>query len=232
MSTYRTTRIATLAAALLVGFQVLPAAAQQLAATPDPLQARPPVQKGPLVFQPVQNGPVGAPEVKFTEIDNHFGTLVGGYFGWLLDDTFLIGGAGYWLADGAYDRGIAYGGIELGWYAKLGSITRFGARGLIGAGSGTAAQTYTYTSYFDQGMRHDHGSTPPDYGTGQPVTARYIYTTGFFVAEPQASFIIRLADGISIDATAGYRFIGAAGSLNDQLRGATGGVTVRFGGGR
>jgi hypothetical protein len=181
-------RFATLAAALLFCLVAVPAAAQQLAATPDPLQARPPVQKGPLVFQPVQNGPVGAPEVKFTEIDNHFGTLVGGYFGgcWMIPI-----GAGYWLADGAYDRGLAYGGIELGWYARLGSIARFGARGLIGAGSGTAAQTYTYTSYYDGRMGHDHGSPPPDYGTGQPVTARYIYTTAS--SRPRRA-IIRLAD--------------------------------------
>ena len=69
-------------------------------------------------------------------------------------------------------------------------------------------------------------------GSVEPVTGRYIYSTGFFVAEPQASFIVRLADWVSIDASVGYRFIGAANGLDNQLRGVTGGVTVRFGGGR
>jgi hypothetical protein len=216
--------------ALLLGALVLPAAAQELSVTPAADQSQQQTQMGPLVFQPVQNGMVGAPEIKFTQVGNQFGTLVGGYFGWLMDDTFLIGGAGYWQADGSFDRGISYGGIELGWYGKLGSVARFGARGLVGAGIGSGVQDFTYVPYSGSGSRHDQGWTPPS--NGQPVTARYVYTTGFFVGEPQVSFIIRLTNWMSIDASVGYRFVGWANGMGDQFNGPTGGVTVRFGGSR
>ncbi len=226
MTTRRAFRIAALAAALL-GLTAPEASAQEPVAAPaQAAQQTPP--RGPLVLQPVQNGPTGAPEIKFTQVGNQFGTLIGGYFGWLLDESFLIGIAGYWQVDGNWDRSIGYGGLELGWYSQLGRSARFGLRGLVGAGTGTGTGLYTYPVY---GGHHAPPcqTTPCD---GQFVTSEVVYSSGFFVGEPQVSFILKVNDWLSVDASAGYRFVAWANGLESQMRGPIGSVGIRFGGNR
>jgi len=44
-----------------------------------------------------KSGGYGAPEVKFTNVNDKFGVLVGGRGAWILNSTFAIGGAGYGL---------------------------------------------------------------------------------------------------------------------------------------
>ncbi len=228
MTTRRALRIAVMAAAF-VGLAALAARAQEsVAASTQP--AAPQTQpKGPLVFQPVQNGPTGAPEIKFSEVGNQFATLIGGYFGWMLDQSFLIGIAGYWQADGNWDRGIGYGGLELGWYSQLGKSARFGLRGLVGGGTGTGTNLYTYTVY-DGHYPHPYQGPPPS--PGQTVTTEVVYSSGVFVGEPQVSFILKVNDWISVDASAGYRFVAWANGLESQMRGPIGSVGIRFGGNR
>jgi hypothetical protein len=230
MRTAQTIRIAAVASLMLLGLMA-PAVLGQESATAVTASAQTPPaqqsQRGPLVFQPVQNGWIIAPEVKGTQFNDHYGTLVGAYIGWLTDESFLVGGSAYWLADGAHDRGMAYGGLTLGWFVPLGSAVRFGARGLIGAGSGTTGVTIAYP--LGDNRFGPHGWESDSDVTGGTVTRRFAYSTHFFIAEPEASFIVKLTGWMSIDASVGYRFVGAASGLEDRFRGPTGSIAVRFG---
>ncbi len=91
-------------------------------------------QGGPLLMQPVSSGAVFTPEVKFTTVNHAYGTLVGGYGGWLYDDSLLVGGAAYWLTNGENGTDMWYGGMLVGWTVPLGSVVRVGGRGLVGFG--------------------------------------------------------------------------------------------------
>jgi hypothetical protein len=122
MSPAKSVRGAAPASLLLLSVVALPALAQEPVTAAAETQAAQQSQRGPLVFQPVQNGWVVAPEVKATQLNDRYGTLVGGYVGFLTDESFLVGGSLYWLADGARDRGMTYGGVTLGWFG-----TRWGA---------------------------------------------------------------------------------------------------------
>jgi hypothetical protein len=71
----------------------------------------------------ISNGGFGGPVVKFTSINKHFGVLVGGQGGWIINHTFIIGGGGYGLMNNikAYNAfleesqllNFGYGGLEL-----------------------------------------------------------------------------------------------------------------------
>ena len=90
----------------------LSAAAQSRAA------ATPPTQ-GPMIVETIHSGFLAAPDVKVTEVDHKTSELVGGYAGWVTDDTFLVGGGGYWLANArGNDREMAYGGLVVQWLAR------------------------------------------------------------------------------------------------------------------
>ncbi|MGE5362587.1 MAG: hypothetical protein ACM3SM_00565 [Bacteroidota bacterium] len=47
----------------------------------------------------IHHGGFGGPVVKFARVKNEFGVLVGGYGGWLINHTFMIGGGGYGLSN-------------------------------------------------------------------------------------------------------------------------------------
>jgi hypothetical protein len=119
------------------------------------------------------------------------------------------------------------GGFTLGWFVPLGHAVRFGARGLIGAGSGTTRVTLAYPLGDGRYGGHDADSTPTV--LGGIGTREVACRTNFFIAEPQASFIVRLTGWMSIDASVGYRVVGAANGLEDQFRGPTGSIAIRFG---
>src|ERR1700675_1243032 len=68
---------------------------------------------GPLVLERIHDGWVLAPDFKVTDVDNRTGELAGGYGGRLIDGTIIIGGAGYWLANGGRDLKMGYGGLVI-----------------------------------------------------------------------------------------------------------------------
>src|SRR5215471_2660638 len=73
-------------------------------------------QSGPMTVERIQSGPLGAPEVKITDVDGHLSTLLGGEAGWMTDRTFFVGAAGYWMVNGAHDQGMGYGGLTMHWW--------------------------------------------------------------------------------------------------------------------
>ena len=81
-----------------------------LSAAAQPAGSTTPLTQGPMIIEPIHSGWLAAPDVKVTEVDRKTSELVGGYAGWLSEQRFFIGGAGYWLANGN-DREMAYGGL-------------------------------------------------------------------------------------------------------------------------
>ena len=99
-------------------------------------------QQQTLVTGSVESGGMGAPVVKFTEIASEFSLLIGGRGGWIINSTFLLGGAGYGLAndvdlDGLpprRDMDFGYGGFEMEYINSSNRLIHFTIQALIGGG--------------------------------------------------------------------------------------------------
>ncbi|MGE5358273.1 MAG: hypothetical protein ACM3NQ_04595 [Bacteroidales bacterium] len=188
-------------------------------------------QPGPLVLQPTNDGPFLAPEVKFASFDGQYGTMVGGYGGWLADNKLLIGAGASFLVDhGHHDSvsGMGYGGGIVGYSVLASKGLHVGVRGLVGFGWADVTDTHTYTMPDYPVFPHPHHDMyiPPP---GSTVTEPVYFGGGFFIFEPQASAVVRVARGFALDVAAGYRVISGAGHYNSWLQGPSLSVGVRFG---
>ena len=221
-------RVPTCVAALVLTLWSSTATAQPAAA--------PPPSTGPLIVERVRSGWLIAPDVKITEIADDTATLAGAYGGWITDNTFLIGGGGYWLTDGSDDREVAYGGLVLEWLARTDRRLGFGVRGLVGAGSATLGASFTDVGSLPRGFSRasrDSGRERNDQrvSDGSVRTVRLALRDDFFVAEPQVNLFLNLTDRLRLSVGAGYRLIGADDWAADRLAGATGSFSVQWGGG-
>ncbi len=216
-------------AACALAFVLADSAAAQ---TPDPGSADQPAPtpQGPLVMERIKSGAFFAPDVKITDIDGRTGTLVGGYGGWLTDETLFVGAGGSWLANDPNDIDMYYLGLVAGWRVPLGQAVRFGVRGLVGGGEATLWDTFSPDLSPGRPTPKDRPGGQPSL-PNRPGTIRYRYADGFVVFEPQADVTMRLANWMAITLGGGYRFIGGA-YAGDRLSGATGSVALQFGGGR
>ena len=187
-----------------------------------------PVMQGPMTIEAIHSGFLAAPDVKITEVDRKTSALVGGYAGWVTDDTFFIGGGGYWLADThRNDRKMAYGGLVVQWLARKDSRIGFGARGLVGGGEATLFDTISVRV---PEVRGPNGRVITPASTfSQPARFR----DGFIIAEPEALLSLRLTRKIRLAGGVGYRFTGAErrGLGGDRLDGTTGSLSLQISGG-
>jgi hypothetical protein len=183
-------------------------------------------QTGPMVIERIQSGFLVAPEFKVTRFDHKTSELVGGYAGWLYDRTFFIGGGGYWLANNARDRQLAYGGVVVGWQALPEERVGFNVKALIGGGRATLSDTIG--DLFDDHFRDDDpfGRHPLISSLANTVVR---FREDFFVAEPEADIRVNLTKDIKLTGGVGYRLIGDARRVGDQIRGATGTLAVQVG---
>src|SRR5215471_2832958 len=100
-------------------------------------------QGGPMIVERVENGFLAAPDVKVTDVDHRTSELVGGYAGWVFDQTIFVGGGGYWMANRSSDRELGYGGLVVQWFGRSNDRFGWGAKALIGGGRGTLTDTVT-----------------------------------------------------------------------------------------
>jgi len=190
---------------------------------PDPVDPAPPT----LRIEPMQSGFVVAPESRLSELDGSFASFAGGYAGFLTDDTLLIGAAGYWLTNDAWDRSMGYGGLlaEL----RLVRDRRLGVsvRALLGGGSATLGVPVTVPASPWPPFRGRFGDRiEPD---AEPVTRTLRVREEFLVAEPQATLSFRINSWLRLSASAGYRFVGGAERLDDRLGGVSGSFALELG---
>ena len=189
--------------------------------------AAPASSQGPMIVERLHSGFLAAPDFKVTEFDHTTSELLGAYAGWLTDDTFFIGGGGYWLVNESHDREMAYGGLVLQWLVHANSRVGFGAKGLIGGGEATLSSTLSNVI-----VRGDvHGRIDQNDLMNAPIAYTHVhFYEGFFIAEPEADLLLRLTRHLRVTVGAGYRF--TAGAHDDsRLHGAVGSIGLQIGGG-
>ncbi len=179
-----------------------------------------PSAPGPMIFEPVRSGWLAAPDFKITEVDHRTSELVGGYAGRITDDTFFIGGGGYWMANQSRDREMAYGGLVVQWLARTNARLGFSVKGLVGGGAATLSGL---TLLRDNDDRDDR--------RGRITTIRGRHNQAFFVAEPEADVLVRLTRHMRLTVGAGYRFTTSERGGDSRLRGAAGTLGLQIGGG-
>ena len=165
-----------------------------------------------------EDGFMIAPDYRVTEINHHTAQLLGAYGGYVFGGQFLVGAGGYWQVDSTDGLRIAYGGPVFEWRVFPDKAVGFNVHGLIGGG-----WRYADDSYFANfgRPRVDHRGMP----TGRFNTLPYgFYDDAFFVAEPEAQVVVRLASWIRLQGGVGYR-----ATSSDNTNGASGSVSVQFG---
>ncbi len=188
--------------------------------------------RGPLVIERTHNHFVVAPDFKVTEIDDDTGRLAGGYGGWLMDDTLLVGGAAYWLVNGPPDARLAYGGLLVGWSTPPERRIQFGARGLVGIGRATLATDVTRLAFDDRFARFGARGGVTGVAVTPVTSVRVRVEDDIFVFEPQLTLVTRFTDHLGITWGAGYRLTGYTEFPDDRLQGATGSIALQWGGWR
>jgi hypothetical protein len=183
--------------------------------------------QGPMTVEQVRDGFAIAPDGKVTRLDGSSRTLVGGYGGWVFDDTLLVGAGGYWLPDGSSNRKLAYGGAVIEWrhHPAAGPIA-FGIRGLAGYGQATLTSTVNLVNDGGYGPFGSFDRMMP----ATTTTAVVRFDQGFFVFEPQAELVVNLARRLRLTGGLGYRAIGDANGMENRLRGVSGGIALEIGG--
>lgn len=202
-----------------------------------PAQNQPVPSSGPLVLERIPNAWVLAPDFKVTDVDGRTGELAGAYGGKVIDNTLLIGGAAYWLANDARDFKMMYGGVIVGWQSPEFGRIRFGGRGLAGLGSATLGfdvpvrglvpDPLAARSDIRFGVPDPRAALPPP--RRAPVPARAIGRDDFAVFEPQANVSARITKAIGVSCGVGYRQTAGADLLRDRVDGPTANLAVQFG---
>jgi hypothetical protein len=210
-----------IAAALMFG--VLPIAAS--AQTPPAVA---PASQGPMIVERIHSGFLVAPDFKVTEVDKKTSELAGGYAGWVTDQTFFIGGGGYWLANQSHDREMAYGGLMVQWLMHANRRFGLSAKGLVGAGRATLSSPLSEILV----RGNSHGRIDQGDLRRAPITNTNVrFREDFLVAEPEVDALVRLTKHLRLTVGAGYRFTGGEGRDDTRLRGAVGSLGLQIGGG-
>jgi hypothetical protein len=205
-----------------------------------PAQNQPAPTTGPLVLERIHDGWVLAPDFKITDLNDRTGELAGLYGGRLIDNTLLIGGAGYWLTNDARDFKLGYGGLIVGWQSREFGRIRFGGRGLAGGGMATLGFDSTVPALPVEpfGGRGDirFGATNPRVQTRMPApgtqafpAVRFIARDDFFVVEPQVNVSARITSNIGLSCGVSYRQTAGADVLGDRVNGPAANMAVQFG---
>lgn len=159
-----------------------------------------------LITGEVEHGGCGGPVLKLSIINNTFCVLTGGYGGWIINHTFLLGGGGYALLTDVFVSGnklyMAYGGVVVEYIGFSDALVHFKAGGLIGVGT---------ASYSMEGIGE----------------------RAFFVLEPGVDVEVNITTFFRVCAGVSYRFVigsqGLAG-LNDALLGGPAAeIALKFG---
>jgi hypothetical protein len=153
-----------------------------------------------------------APEVKVSKFDGETALFVGGHGGMILGHNILVGAGLYFLTNGDHGRGMTYGGGVVGWQGWNGGLFSGSVRSLIGFGSGTTAQTLTFTDR-----------------AGRTFSQARLGSSDFFIAEPQAELLVRLSSRLHLAIGAGYRLTNASHTQSERFNGASGGLALRIG---
>jgi hypothetical protein len=187
----------------------------------------------PIRVERIENGFTASADYKLTWLGGDTGQLAGFTAGYLIEDLFFVGGAGYWLVSGAPEWDLGYGGVLVGIRFPAAERVAFGVKGLTGVGYANVRTTF-HNGFIPvrmgrEGRWHLPGPTPP-------VNAgdiRVEYSDNFFVFEPAADVQVTVTRHIRFGVAAGYRLTSGHYAPNgDDLNGATVTASLQFGLGR
>jgi hypothetical protein len=164
----------------------------------------------------------GGPVIKYTQIKDKPGVLIGGRGGWIINHTFVIGGGGYGLvtqieADYLFHNdktylNFGYGGLELEYIIQSDNVLHFTVYTLIGAGGINYKDNHgnDCNNYYDWSFSNDE----------------------FFVLEPAINIEVNITSFFRLNTGVNYRFISGVNFdtiKNEDLSGVSGTLTLKFG---
>lgn len=219
----------------------LPVAA---AAQDPPAAGQAPPTPGAVVVQRVENGPAVGFDMKYVNVGGDAALFLGGSGGYVFDGKLLVGGAGYLRLDRSYpgkqttcqwgliivvpvmqcseqvvnESGDFYGGLLVGWRALRTDRVSLSVGGLVGGG---------LVKIGWDGAERVVNPIVPSTGSHSPRGEQYLYDQGYLVFEPQVGVAVALGGPVLLAGSAGYRLIGSANGLDDQLKGMTASVSFR-----
>ncbi|MFO7445730.1 MAG: hypothetical protein R6W90_05150 [Ignavibacteriaceae bacterium] len=167
----------------------------------------------------ISHGGFGGPVIKFTQIKDEFGVLVGGRGGWIINHQFVIGGGGYGLVNNIEANDFifspqpfitfGYGGFEMEYIIHSDRLIHFSVYSLIGGG----AVTYR-DELWDDWEDWDYGSDT------------------FFVFEPAVNMELNIYSFFRLNAGISYRMVSGVDFdtlENSDLSGPSATLTLKFG---
>lgn len=175
----------------------------------------------------VEHGGYGGPVVKMGSVRKEAAVYVGGYGGWFINHTFMIGGGGYGLVNNVSSAadaplinnrkpaiGFGYGGLVLEYTGNSSSLVHYTIHTLVGAG-GAGYYLWSHNA-FDYNY---------DYNRAQRWDA-------CFAAEVGASVELNVASFFRLGLGGGYLFtngIDLPGLSDSDFRGPNGHIVLKFG---
>lgn len=166
----------------------------------------------------------GAPVVRLSKFRDDYRTMIGARGGLIINDKFVIGGAGYAIA-GTFSKNIedvnrdvflGYGGLLLEYYFFPKSLIHISLGTLIGGG-GAEYSTGT-REWIDH---HGHTEREDTYKGGS-----------FFIVEPEINLFINITKFARIGIGGTYRFpvgLNRRGLNNNDINGFSGSIMFAFG---
>ena len=176
-------------------------------------------QEQTLIGGDIESGGFGGPAVKVTTLNGETAVFVGGRGGWIINHSFVLGGAGYGLVTNVNAKitdsvhqfiEMGYGGLDLEYIASSDDLIHLSIGLFIGGG----------------GIGYKHGDDDDDrFDDHHPMK-------GFFILEPSVhanlnvTHFFRIAGGVS------YRYVNGLKSTlstNTDLSGPSVVLTLKFG---
>ncbi|RPI02095.1 MAG: hypothetical protein EHM64_14620 [Ignavibacteriae bacterium] len=174
-------------------------------------------QEQTLISGEIESGGFGGPVLKMTNINGENAVMIGGRGGWIINHSFILGGAGYGVVsdvkakvtDGIYQYiEMGYGGLDLEYIASSNDLVHLSIGVLVGGGG---------IGYKLNEMDGFNSSNDKN---------------AFFVLEPSVSANLNVTTYFRIAAGASYRYVSglkSALSTNGDLSGPSANLTLKFG---
>jgi hypothetical protein len=174
-------------------------------------------QEQTLISGDIESGGFGGPAIKITSINGENAVLVGGRGGWIINHSFVLGGAGYGLVTNVNAKKtdsihqyleMGYGGLNLEYIASSDDLIHLSIELLVGGGG------IRYKDENNDEFENHHTMN------------------GFFVLEPGAHANLNVTKFFRIACGVSYRYISGLQSLlstNADLSGPSAVLTLKFG---
>ena len=174
-------------------------------------------QEQTLVGGEIESGGFGGPVIKVTQLNSEDALLVGGRGGWIINHTFVLGGAGYGLVTNVKARQtdtvhqyieMGYGGLDLEYIPASNNLLHLSVGLLIGGGG------VGYKDEENDSFNSHH------------------QMRGFFILEPAANINLNVTHFFRIATGVSYRYVSGLTSTlstNADISGPSGVFTLKFG---